>query len=115
MARLLLTDGMMKGQQAAEIDSVVQKLSSRDVYFSHGSSIDHAEAKSLGLNIEYLAPNDPIWQRIWLLHCMHCMYEHDCHNSKYLKIFEGRFRSTAVAAPQQPLCCESDLQKSLDI
>jgi Serine dehydrogenase proteinase len=100
MARLLLTEGMMKGHQAAEIDSAVQKLSSRDVYFSHGSSIDHAEAKTLGLIVEYLAPDNPIWQRIWLLHCM---YEHDCQKSKFLKIFEGRVRSTAIAAPPQPI------------
>jgi hypothetical protein len=93
----LLTDGMMKGKPAADIDAVVQKLSSRDVYFSHGSAIDHTEAHSLGLLVEYLKPDDPIWQRIWLLYCM---YEHDCRKSRYVKIFEGRadpVRFVAVA------------------
>ena len=60
MARLLLTDGMMKGADAGVIDAAIQKLCSRDVYYSHGSSIDHKEAKSLGLNIEYLPPNNEI-------------------------------------------------------
>jgi hypothetical protein len=96
LAKALLIEGMMKGKPDADIELVVQKLSSRDVYFSHGSAIDHTEAKSLGLSIEYLAPDDPIWQRIWLLFCM---YEHDCRRSRFIKLFEGRYRSTAVAAP----------------
>jgi hypothetical protein len=54
LAKKLIAAGMMKGKQAAEIDDVVAKLSSRDVYFSHGSVIDHVEAASLGLSIEYL-------------------------------------------------------------
>jgi ClpP class serine protease len=96
LAKTLLAEGMMKGRPESDIDIVVQKLSSRDIYFSHGSAIDHTEAKALGLAVEYLASDDPIWQRIWLLHCM---YGHDCRRSRYLKIFEGRYRSTAVAAP----------------
>jgi hypothetical protein len=99
LARTLLTEGMMAGKPPAEIDDVVQKLSSRDVYFSHGSSIDHKEAKALGLNVQYLPPDDALWQQLWLLHCM---YEHDCRKARYLKIFEGRMRSTAIAAPPQP-------------
>ncbi len=91
-----LTAGMMKGRQPNEIDDVIAKLSSRDVYFSHGSVIDHVEAANLGLKIEYLKPDDPIWQRIWLLFCL---YEHDCRKAGYLKVFEGQYRSTAVALP----------------
>jgi ClpP class serine protease len=96
LAKKLLSSGMMKGKTPAQVDEVVAKLSSRDVYFSHGSVIDHIEAKSLGLVVEYLKPEDPIWQRLWLLFCM---YEHDCRRSGYLKVFEGRYRSTAVATP----------------
>jgi Serine dehydrogenase proteinase len=96
LAKTLLQAGMMSGKTPAEVDEAVGKLSSRDVYFSHGSVIDHSEAKTLGLSIEYLPPDDPTWQRIWLLNCM---YEHDCRQSRYLKVFEGRARSTAVAIP----------------
>jgi serine dehydrogenase proteinase len=99
LARALLADGMMHGRPPADIDLVVQKLSSRDVYFSHGSAIDHTEAKALGLTVEYLGPGDPIWERVWLLYCM---YEHDCRKSHYLKIFEGRSRSTAIAVQAPP-------------
>lgn len=53
LATALLTKGMMKSN-AGEVASVVQKLSSRDVYFSHGSAIDYNEAQTLGLNVEYL-------------------------------------------------------------
>ena len=49
----------MKGRQPNEIDDVIAKLSSRDVYFSHGSVIDHVEAANLGLKIEYLKPDRP--------------------------------------------------------
>jgi hypothetical protein len=96
LAKSLLTNGMMKGQAEADIDKVVSKLSSREAYFSHGSVIDHTEAASLGLKIEYLKPDDHIWQRLWLLFCM---FENDCRQAHYLKVFEGRARSTALAAP----------------
>jgi hypothetical protein len=99
LAKKLLAAGMMKGKPQQDVDDVVAKLSSRDVYFSHGSVIDHVEAASLGLMIEYLKPDDPIWQRIWLLFCM---YEHDCRRARYLKVFEGRSRSTAVAMSAPP-------------
>jgi hypothetical protein len=88
------------GGEPSTIDDVVAKLSSRDVYFSHGSVIDHVEAAALGLKVEYLKPEDPIWQRIWLLFCM---YEHDCRRARYLKVFEGATRRTAVAiSPPTP-------------
>jgi len=78
LAKSLLTNGMMKRKAEADIDKVVSKLSSREAYFSHGSVIDHTEAASLGLKVEFLQPDDPIWQRLWLLFCM---YEHDCRRA----------------------------------
>ncbi|MGO8739565.1 SDH family Clp fold serine proteinase [Rhodoblastus sp.] len=99
LAKKLLTDGMMSGHPEIEIDNVVKQLSSRDTYPSHGSSIDYTEAKALGLNIEKLTADDALWKKIWLLHCM---YEHDCRTSRYLKVFEGSARSTAVGIPPKP-------------
>ncbi|WP_022721218.1 hypothetical protein [Rhodopseudomonas sp. B29] len=96
LAKTLLSDGMMKGRSAQDVETAVAKLSSRDTYFSHGSVIDHKEAAALGLTIEYLGPDDPVWQRLWLLLCM---YEHDCRRDRYLKVFEGRARSTSIASP----------------
>lgn len=96
LAVRLLTTGMQSAKAPAEIKGIVQKLASRDSYFSHGSAIDHREAAGLGLTVKYLPPGDPIWERLWLLHCM---YEHDCKKSGLLKVFEGRALSTAVALP----------------
>jgi hypothetical protein len=98
-AAKLLSEGMLKGHDADEIGGVVNSLSTRDRYFSHGSVIDHNEATALGLKVDYLPPTNPLWQRIWLLYCM---YEFDSRRNRYLKIFEGRMRSSAIAAPPPP-------------
>lgn len=99
LAERLLRDGMLKEKPEEQIKSLVQKLASRDSYFSHGSVIDHNEATALGLKVNYLPPGDPIWERLWLLHCM---YEHDCRKNGLLKVFEGKALSTAVAVPPPP-------------
>lgn len=39
MAKRLLVAGMMSGRTSKEVDDTVRKLSSRDVYFSHGTAI----------------------------------------------------------------------------
>jgi hypothetical protein len=98
LAKRLLTSGMMSGRTEAEIAETVQKLSSRDHYFSHGSVINHREATQLGLNIEYLPPENEAWQKLWLLYCM---YDHDCRRDHHLKVFEGPSISTTIAAPRQ--------------
>ena len=95
LAKFLLIKGMMS-DDIQRVDDTVHKLSSRDVYFSHGSAIDHSEAASLGLKIEYLPPTNELWKRIWLLYCM---YDFDSRKSRLLKVFEGKSRSTAIAAP----------------
>jgi Serine dehydrogenase proteinase len=98
-AARLLRDGMLKGRDPAEIERVVNSLASRDTYFSHGSVIDHREASALGLSVEYLTAGDPLWERIWILYCM---YDFDTRRDDYLKIFEGRARSTAISALRVP-------------
>jgi hypothetical protein len=97
LAKTLLANGMMKGRDAADVERTVNELSGRDVYFSHGSVINHVEAKRLGLNVEYLAPDDEVWQQIWLLYCM---YDFDCRRDRYLKLFEEGSVSTAIAVPR---------------
>lgn len=97
LAKELLSNGMMKGKDEATIERAVKALSGRDVYFSHGSVINHREAKDLGLNIEYLPPDNEIWKKIWLLYCM---YDHDCRRDRYMKVFEGPAISTSIAAPR---------------
>lgn len=99
LATKLLRDGMLKGKDDAVIDDLVRSLATRETYFSHGSTIDHLEAERLGLNITALEIDDPVWRRIWLLYTM---YDFDSRRDGYLKIFEGRALSTAVAQPPAP-------------
>jgi Serine dehydrogenase proteinase len=96
LATKLLTNGMMAGRPVEEIQATVQSLSSRDHYFSHGSTIDHVEAARLGLRVTFLNSDDPFWQRVWLLYCM---YAHDVAKSGVVKVFEGRARSLSVSPP----------------
>jgi len=96
LATRLLKNGIKRGAPDAEIDAFVKKLLTRDVYFSHGSVIDHVEAQSLGLTIQYLPPADELWQFLRLLLCM---YEADAKARRYLKIFEGNRLSSAIEVP----------------
>jgi Serine dehydrogenase proteinase len=93
LAKDLLTHGMMNGRPEPEIDATVGSLASKNKYFSHGSVIDHTEAKALGLNINYLPDSDELWQRLWLLYSM---YAHDVQQTNVVKIFEGQARSMSI-------------------
>lgn len=93
LATSLLKEGMLKGKSDPEIEEVVKQLSTRDVYHSHGSVIDHAEAARLGLKVTYLSADEGLWKWIWLLRCM---YEHDARSKGAVKIFEGVRYSSAI-------------------
>lgn len=97
LAKSLLSNGMMADQDETQIDETIRKLASRDEFFSHGSVIDHLEAESLGLKVEYLPLDNGLWQKLWLLYSM---YSHDCAQSGVVKVFEGRSISTSVMPPQ---------------
>lgn len=96
LATRLLKNGMLSTTPDQQIDVVVNSLATRDTYFSHGSTIDVTEAKGLGLNVLELNADDGLWKRIWLLYSM---YDYDTRRDNYIKIFEGRAKSTAVAQP----------------
>ena len=95
LASHLLTTGMMKGNDSKEIEAVVNKIGSRNHYHSHGSVIDSTEASALGLSVVAMRPDDPLWQLIGLLRAM---YQFDCQQQRYLKIFEGDKVSLVVTA-----------------
>lgn len=103
LAKKCLKQGMFgfadRAKTDEEISMIVDSLSSGRIYFSHGSAIDHAEAAQIGLMVNYLSPDDEIWQRIWLLYCM---YEYDCRQQSLVKIFESRRLSNSIAAPPPP-------------
>lgn len=98
LAERLLREGMLS-DNLQDVERVARTLGSRDVYFSHGSTIDHREAADLGLKIEYLPPDDEVWQRLWLLYTM---YDHDVRKEGLVKVFEGRGRSTSVTPSTAP-------------
>ena len=90
LASKLLKLGMLNSFDEGKIAEVIDKLSSSNSYKSHGAVIDHEEASSLGLNVEWLDPDDELWQKIWLLHCL---YDHDVRIKTIGKITEGRCHS----------------------
>jgi hypothetical protein len=95
IATTLLETGMMRGRDAQAIKEVVEALTSRQQYHSHGSVIDADEAERLGLQVLKLNLDDDLWQRLWLLRCM---YEHDATRAGALKIFEGPNISNSLRA-----------------
>jgi hypothetical protein len=93
LASALLMTGMMKANTAAEIEDTIEKLATKNTYHSHGSSIDADEAVLLKLTVKKLQPSDQLWKQIWLLRTM---YQHDCGQHGYAKLFEGNSISSAV-------------------
>ena len=85
LAERYLQQGMMAGSKE-RIPEVISKISSATGYGSHGAVIDYEEAKSLGLAVEWEAPESDLWRRIWLLHCL---YDADTQRGNLGKIFEG--------------------------
>ncbi|SEF19485.1 Serine dehydrogenase proteinase [Variovorax sp. NFACC28] len=99
LARDLLSTGMMKGRAATEIDEVIAKLATRNVYHSHGSVIDYKEAQLLGFHVTFCDQNSSLWKKFWLLRAM---YQFDCPLNGVAKLFESARISTGVAAPKPP-------------
>jgi hypothetical protein len=63
-------------------------------YLSHGQVVNHAEARDfLELSVEYLPPDDPLWEIIWELYVRSDMF---CHQTQQAKVFESESMSTAV-------------------
>lgn len=93
LATYLLTEGMMKSAAPQAIEETVNALATKQVYHSHGSSIDAAEAKRLGLNVILHEPDDELWCKVWLLRTM---YQYDCGVRNFAKLFESSTVSTAV-------------------
>lgn len=96
LATRLLRTGMLQGTDESELQELVQKLTTRDQYHSHGAVINAEEAKALGLNVKILTNDDPLWQKIWLLRTM---YAFDCGQRGYAKLFESLLITSPVSAP----------------
>ena len=97
LATELLATGMLKGSDQAVITQLVEKIATRDVFHSHGSVINASEAASLGLKVIFHDGRDALWAKFTLLRAM---YQFDCREQRYLKIFEGNHVSLVVNFPQ---------------
>lgn len=94
LALAILKKGMMSGKDETEIQEILAKISSTNGYKSHGAVIDFDEAKSLGLAVQFLQPDDELWKRIWLLYCM---YDYDTKAHQIGRLVEGGKFSIARA------------------
>jgi len=67
-ARKWLSENMLKDnpERAA---TVARELCDVDRWLSHGMVIDANEASGLGIAVELVERNDPLWQEVWYLHC----------------------------------------------
>jgi hypothetical protein len=99
LAKNLLGTGMMKDRTPSDIDEVIGKLATRNLYHSHGSVIDHKEAKELGFDVTFLDHTSQVWKKLWLLRAM---YQYDCPIGGYAKMFESTKVSTGTALVPPP-------------
>lgn len=95
LATTLLAAGMLRDRNPGDIQAVVDQLSTRNTYHSHGSVIDVEEAQRLGLAVVRLDPDDELWRCFWLLRCM---YDADSRSGRFVKVFESARVSTALRA-----------------
>lgn len=78
----MLKDDPTRAQVAAEA------LSRADKLFSHGRAIDYRHARDeLGLKVEYIPPEHPLWRKVWELH-IRCHLSH--YRDRQVKIIESR-------------------------
>jgi hypothetical protein len=68
LAEALLHQGMLR--EEASYTTVAADLTDNERWLSqHGAVIDSNDAQTLGLHVEYLAPDDELWQAYWRLYC----------------------------------------------
>ena len=78
-------------QKAKQIAS---ELANVKKYLSHGAVIDAEEASRLGLNVQYLEPEDNLWKALWQLYCD---YDLELRTKRLVKIFESAEVSIALS------------------
>ena len=76
-ADTLLRDGMFRQGGAAVSGAtwtqVTSNLMSRSRFSGHGAVITHKEAKTMGLEVDYLPRTDDLWQAFWRLFCLQAL------------------------------------------
>lgn len=62
-------EDMLK-RRGAPSSSISHELMSSTRWKTHGQPIGYADAKQIGLPVEYLSPSDARWNRYWQLYCL---------------------------------------------
>ncbi|MFQ5452337.1 MAG: hypothetical protein ACE5DQ_02120 [Candidatus Paceibacterota bacterium] len=89
-----LSRHMLQGNKR-KARNIAKKLCNPAKYKLHGTVIDYKEATDLGLNVEYLPPENELWKAIWLLFSM---YSVDANKEGLVKIFESDSISLSLRA-----------------
>jgi ClpP class serine protease len=83
-------EDMLK-RRGAPSSTISQELMSSSRWKTHGQPINYANAKQIGLPVEYLAPGDARWNRYWQLYCLLRLETQDGK-----KIYESDYASQIV-------------------
>jgi hypothetical protein len=87
MAESLLKRGMLRDGNWTEVGGVI--TDNKRWMSQHGAVIDSEDAQTMGLMVEYLEPNDPLWQAYWRLYCEQRL----AVSSDVPKLFESDYAS----------------------
>jgi len=90
IAEDLLSKAMVKDEAKAK--KIASELANTKRWHSHGQVIGHETATGLGLNVEYLPPESPLWIKFWRLYCLQ-IYTVD----NGVKLFESSYASLPMA------------------
>lgn len=88
LAEIQLSTGMFRPPKSGNFTAIAESLMDPTRWQSHGQMIGHAQAKSLGLTVEYRDPHDPLWETFWQLYCYQRFEIQDKH-----KLFESNYVS----------------------
>ena len=93
-----LAQGYLDGKvESGKLKDVVEKIASPYSYGSHGAVIDFHDAKEIGLHVDLLKEDNPLWQKIWFLYCL---YDVDMRDSGLARICEtSRYSITRRLPP----------------
>jgi hypothetical protein len=86
LAAKWLSRSMYRGDTKGTAQKIAEHLINIDKYPNHGSVINFAEARAIGLNVVYKPFNDPVWQAIWRLYARYLVYMRE---KTAVKIFEN--------------------------
>lgn len=73
---------------SGNVTAIAGQLMNTKQYLSHGQMIGYVEAQELGLRVDYLSPEDPVWQAYWQLYCYQRL-----EVGERFKLFESQYAS----------------------